>query len=476
MEKYSGNQKGFIYASCDTKDREAVFEKYLGPVAESDISFCWGDAFDKKEEDNIARSNAVLLFLTKDYARDDKLRKTVEAAVRNDKPILTVYLEDVDLDAGLSMQLESQQALFRSRYKSDEEFTEELKKAAIFDKIEVTEQQKKKQKSRSVIAIAAAVIAVLVLAIVISPLLGTDSERDTMEALGLQGLSKEDLASIEELYVVGSEVLDHDAAASYEGGNASTIIYEVSDDETLTTPAGTISDLTAMQQLENLKVLQLSGQKIETAGELGKLKHLQALILSCNPLTDLDGTEDLSLDVLDISYTDVEEIPVGLHVREINADDSKLRKIPDFGGLSDVELYAGNTLISDVSNIGTAANYTNLHIDCGNADIGQVAEGLKGIPVETLALTDMQTDDLTILSYIDAEETVSLGLGAGSMSSLDGVEHFAGLTDLQIEYCDQLTDLSGLNELQDLERVRISRNMSNLADVLDDRIEVQFID
>ena len=169
MEKYSGNQKGFIYASCTAKDQEEVFNKYLDPLARVVISFCWGDSFDGREDGYIAKSNAVMLFLTKEYVRDEKLRRTVESAIKHDKPILSIYLEEVELDPGLSMQIESQQAMFVSRYKSDDEFVDDLKKAAVFDKVEVTERQKNKQKRRVFIAVAAALAAVLVLAVTIRP-------------------------------------------------------------------------------------------------------------------------------------------------------------------------------------------------------------------------------------------------------------------------------------------------------------------
>ena len=146
MEKYNGNQKGFIYASCDAKDQKEVFERYLEPVAAEGVNFCWGDTFDKKEDNNISRSNAVLLFLTNDFAKEDRLRRTIEAAVKHDKPILSVFLEDVELDPGLSMQIESQQAMFVSGYKSDYDFVDELKKAADDAIAELTEEIEEEEK------------------------------------------------------------------------------------------------------------------------------------------------------------------------------------------------------------------------------------------------------------------------------------------------------------------------------------------
>ena len=473
MEKYSGNQKGFIYASCDAKDREAVFEKYLGPVAESGVSFCWGDAFDKKEEDNIAKSNAVLLFLTKDYARDDRLRKTVEAAVRNDKPILTVYLENVDLDAGLSMQLESQQALFRSKFKSDEEFAEELKKAAIFDKIEVTEQQKKKQKGRSIIAIAAAVIAVLVLAILIKPLLGPKANEETMEALGLQGLSKSELESIEELHIVGTEVADRGVQAYYAGGGTADIeyYYRGGAGDRFTTTAGSISDLNGMQQLRNLKDLELEGQQIEDVSPLAKLSKLEQLSLNCNPVRSLDGLEKLSnLRILDITDTNVTELPAGLHVRELYAENSGLRAVPDFGGNSNV--YFNGDEFSDYANLSTAASYSFLRMEARNGLESQIIESLKGITIRFFLVSGLQIDSLEDLSELTITE--ELNIPHSSLTSLDGIEHFEGIKWIDLKYDTGLTDLSPLNRLESLEKVTLSDELAPLAGVIDEGIQVEY--
>ena len=478
MEKYSGNQKGFIYASCDAKDREAVFDKYLGPVAESGVSFCWGDAFDKKEEDNIARSNAVLLFLTKDYARDDKLRKTVEAAVRNDKPILTVYLENVDLDSGLSMQLESQQALFVSYYESEEEFVEALKKAAIFDKIEVTEQQKKKQKSRSVIAIAAAVIAVLALAILIKPLLTPSNvNAETMEALGLQGLSKDDLESITELRIVGTDVTDYvdnnEKQVWYENGNTSRIVYINENGEEVTTERGTISDLSGMEQLTNLRALQLDGQQIEDITPLLSLENLEELSIACNPISSADGLEKLSnLSSLDISDTNIRELPDGMKLQFLKAENS-LTVVPDFGGQNNVTFFGNRNTFTDVSNLATASSYDILEIEANGRD-AQIIDALKGKTINTIGCAGMQISNLESLSGLKVSER--LGLAWSDITSLDGLENFTEITKLDLKECTGLTDLSPVNDLPKLNYLAITEDMSDLADAVDDRIEVNYND
>ena len=471
MEKYSGNQKGFIYASCDTKDQEIVFDKYLEPLAHDGISFCWGDRFDKKEEDNIARSNAVLLFLTNDFARDDRLRKTVEAAVRNDKPLLTVYLENVDLDAGLSMQLESQQALFISYYDSEEEFIEALKKAAIFDKIEVTEQQKKKQKSRTIAAIAAAVIVLIAAVIIIKPLLTPKANAETMEALGLQGLSKEELENVTELHIVGNEVVDYTAERThYDEDDRSKIMYSTPDGEWLSTTQGTIIDLAGLEQLKNLRVLQIEGQQIEDITPILELENLEELYLSCNPLSSIDGVEKLGkLRRLSISSTNVTELPEDLAIAEIIDLDTQ-GSIPDFKGAEDVVFRGNYNDFSDYSSLGNAASYEELAIESDGHD-AEILELLNDIPIKNLHLIGLQINSLEDLSGLDVSET--LDICHSSISSLDGIEHFEGITTMDLKYCTNLTDLTPVNKLKSLKTLIISDELVYMADQVDDRIEIK---
>ena len=476
MEKYNGNQKGFIYASFDVKDQDEVPAKYLEPLTKDGISFWWADGFGGKEEKTLARAGALLLFLTKDYARDDRLRKTVEAAVRNDKPILTVYLEDVELDAGLSMQLESQQALFRSKSKSDEEFAEELKKAAIFDKIEVTEQQKKKQKSKSIIAIAAALVAVLVLALVIRSMLGSGGgNEDTMEALGLAGLSKSELESITSLHIVGDQLVDSSAGfynTHYVDGDTGQVMYFDTDLREKTVAPGTISDLSGLEQLTNIRSLMLEGEQIEDASPLFGLEKCHTLSLNCNPIASLDGIENMSgLQYLAISDTNVSELPDGLHVKTLYAKDSKLTKVPDFGGLKDVEFDAGGADLQDYSNLGTAGNYSRLAINVREGRTGEVLDSLSGMRVGNLAASDLQIDSPKELSGVDVR--AKMHIQNSSLTSLDGIEKFSELREINLAGCSGLRDLSPLNGLSSLETVIISDDMEGLASAVDERIHVE---
>ena len=474
MEKYNGNQKGFIYVSCDVKNREAVFAKYLEPLAADGVPFWWADGFDKTEEKTLARAKAVLLFLTKDYAKDKKLRDTLAAAVKHNEPLLCIYLEDVELDAALSMQTEAQQALFVSKYKDDETFVEELKKAAIFEDLQVSVQQKKTQKSRSLAAVAAAIVVIaLVLCLVVRPLMAPKANEETMKALGLQGVSKEELEKMVTLRIIGEDLVRKDAVIGYTDDARTRLAYEYNMDVNYRreTPVGGISDLHGIEQLKNLATLQLSGQQITDASPAYELGKLQTLILSFNPIASLDGIEKLGeLQKLDITETNVSEIPDGLHVRTLIAERSGLAKIPDFGGLEDVYLDADQNEITDFSNAGTAASYERFSANCDGAPASAITEQLKDIPIEEAFINGIQINSLKDLEGLKVGKT--LCIGGSPISSLDGIERFEGIKELDLTHCYNLADLSAVNKLQSLTLVRISEDMEPLADTVDSRIMV----
>lgn len=473
MEKYNGNQKGFIYVSCDTKDQEEVLAKYLGPLAQDGVSFWWADSFDSKEEKTLARASAALAFLTKDYAKDSKLRETVAAAVKYNKPMLCVYVEDVELDATLSMQTEAQQALFVSKYDSDDAFIEELRKAAIFDNIQVSDQQKKKQKGRTIAAIAVAAAVLVAAIVIIRPLLNSaDESASVIGVLGLGGVSQEELDSIEEIHIVGVEVVDYSVGSRYLNDDPSVIQYWDENDgaEVYTTTPGNISDLSGLEKLTNLRVLELEGQQIEDITPILKLENLEELSLSCNPVSSADGLENLKkLHRLDISDTNIRELPEGLELTDQLHTEKVYDSIQDFKGEENVWFDGNDNDITDVSNLSTAKSYELLQLEA-NGNETEIVKALQGIPVKDLGLAGMQINSLEELSGLKV--TNSLGVAWSSITSLEGIENFEGLKNLNLHHCSELTDLTPINRLKSIEAVGLSDDMLYLADQLDDRIEI----
>ena len=372
------------------------------------------------------------------------------------------------------MQTEAQQALYVGKYKSDEEFVKELKKAAIFDNIQLSEQQKKQQKSRTLAAVAVAVIVLIAAIIIIWPLLGFNDNDSAMGVLGLRGVSQEELESIEEIHIIGNEVVDYSVFSQYVDGDTSRIEYWNNNDgrEVYTTAPGSISDLSGLDKLTNLRVLELEGQQIEDITPLLKLNNLEELSLSCNPISSIDGMENMkNLRRLDISDTNVRELPEGLEVSEClteNVYDS----IPDFKGREDVKFYGNDNDIKDVSNLATAKSYDLIEM-VADGNETEIIEALKGIPINTFCVAGMQIDSLEELSELDVQ--VQLNLAYASLTSLDGIEHFEGIKVLDLKYCTGLTDLSPVNKLKSLEQLTLSEDLAYMADQVDDRIEIVYL-
>ena len=522
MERYNGNQKGFIYVSCDAKHQKEAFEKYLEPLDGEGTAFWWADDFDKKEEKTLARAKAVLLFLTKDYVKESKLRDTLTAAIKYNKPVLCVYLEDVELDAALSMQTEAQQALFVNKYGSDDDFIKELKKAAIFEDAGVSAQQEGAKKKRSlVIAAAVIVVAILLFALVIRPMMTPKANAETMAALGLQGMSKEDLESIEELRIVGTDIMEYDTYARYADGGKTSIEYSrddhdnAADDYEGVVAAGNISDLSGLEQMKNLRVLIIEGQQIEDLSPVYGLENLEVLSVNCNPVSSIEGIEKLkNLRMLDISYTDVSdispvfgmeklsrlridgtkvsdlsgienmkrlyqitfsdtgvaEVPDGLKLRLVVAHDSALRAIPDLGGSKDVFLSAQNVDITDFSKLSSAGSYELINIEANGKD-DQIIKALNGKTIDKADILNSGFGSIKELSGWNIGEELELTNGA--LSSVEGIEEHDGIETLDLRNCNNLTDLSPVNGLSHKPVVILSPSNERLRATLNEDVEVR---
>ena len=520
MDSYSGNQKGFVYVwSSD----ESVTEQCLGPLEQEGISFYLSDTAKQPDRNLLKKAHALVVFLWKQSTKDSRLRSLITDAVAFAKPILCVFMEDVELDACLTMQTNAQQALFRSKYEEEESFLTALKQAGIFENVQVTAQQKTDQRNRGLLAAGLVGFAALLLfVLVLKPLLISSPASENNGIPGLQGLSKAELESITELHIIGNEVVDSFSHAWYEGTDRSVLYWdkqmedgEMEQQETI--PAGTISDLSDLKQLKNLQILQIEGQQIRDISPLFELEHLKELSLNCNPISSLEGIERLknltwldlcSTDITDLSPlrslenlkyvqldktniysldalsgmknlsgiqfngTFVSEIPEDLHLQELWANGSRLSSVPDFSGIEDVILSLKSTRVDDISNISTAVNYSILTIDCNSSmDLSsRLIRELDGMTVRVFTVYSMRIDSIRELA--SADFTQEIHLIDCTVSSLEGIEQFTEVTEVELMHDTNLLDLSPLNEMENLETVTLSEDMAALADVLDERIEV----
>ncbi len=375
MKTYYGNQKPYVYVCSSSKDDTDFL---LKQIADKDIALCLNELqFNRKEEKRIANSCGVLLFMSENLLKEERLRKVLETAVLNNKNILTVYLEEVKADPSIEMQLNAQQALFRNNFADEQELSEEMAKSVIFKDMRISDGQKKAQRQRALtmvfvsLAIAAAVFFGIVYPRIVQD---HQHEEEMKEQFGLLGLSDEDLAKITSLHIVGdltfpdnetinkvSTTRNDDGSIHYdvERIGAGNSLYWAENGETA---AGEIEDISILKKMPNLKRLTIAGENISDISPIFELTNLQELVINCNPITSLEGIENCkNLERIEMRDTLVSDL-------------SPLFTIESLNGI----------WINNCQNISSLAGIENTHINClemhntGIRNVGHLPHSTEG--------------------------------------------------------------------------------------------------
>ncbi len=484
------NNKPFIYLSYPEARAEETF-RALEFLDAKEVSFCHADEINKKELKHIKASFAVLVFLDKDNFHNENFRKVIDQAVKCNKNILTVYLEDVELDSWGHMQLDSAQALFRENFKSEEDFFNKLSEAAVFQNMSVTKEQKQFQKVRGISMVAIPIVAIaLIFVTVINPLLIAPNKAMKNE-FGLTGLSNSELQNLEVLAIGGDRVFTGEVShvhTFYDNNNKSKIRCEVADwygfvVDSTTVKRGNIVDVSDLAKLTNLKTLCISAQKITDISPLFEMEGLVELDVECNPITSLEGIEKLTnLKKLNLCGTDVKDLtPLNKleNLKILSFEQSKVTIAPSAELLSRVESLCVNSC--KLPNVG---KHTDYNFDMRNAN-GREVRDLSFLDdvesFDSLNASDLNLDivnkyfgdrkirecnisniggltRISMLNLTGVTERLDV-CWSGDLVSLEGIEKFDNLPIIVIKNCNNIADLSPLNNLQNPKEIVVSTDM-----------------
>ena len=497
MKTYFGYDKPYLYVYCPAGSTETM-EQALTPLLEKGVLFCRGGQISKKELRRIEAAHAVMLFVTKTCILDADFHQVVNRAVQSGKNILTIYLEDVALDSWGHMQLDSAQALFRYQL-SDEEFARKLAEAEVFRNMAVTKQQKQFQKRRGFSLVAIPVLAAaLLFTTVVYPLM-LAPEKDTPGGIpGLKGLTQEELDQITELHICGDQVYsDVDKVHSWYGdaGNGRAE-FEISVENwdtgentvSTSTTRGSITDLSDLTKLRNLEVLEISGQQITDLTPVFELTKLRRLGVECNPITSIEGIEALhELEELYLSGTDITDLtPIdalpnlrillaeGTYANQLSTE--ALARIDCLGlaGTGTRLSYVGEHENYNLSLLQLSYEIRDFSIfrdvksfealSCDGAYVSDFMPVLAGIPIGEFNFSGIhdlysidQLDGLVITKRLDV-------CHARSLTSIEGIEKYDGIECICLKDCLGLTDLTPLNNLQNVKVVEVSTPMKPLVE------------
>ena len=134
--KIMNNNFPFIFISYAHLDIDAVLPVIQALKANNfnvwyDSGIEAGTEWPEFIAEKILDSTVVVAFLSKNSLNSHNCRREINFAIETQKELLVVYLEDLDLTPGMRMQLNTLQAMYKTRSTTDEEFFSAVCQAKI---------------------------------------------------------------------------------------------------------------------------------------------------------------------------------------------------------------------------------------------------------------------------------------------------------------------------------------------------------
>lgn len=131
IEKVNNQKEHFIFASYAHRDSHVVMPivramRENGLRVWCDNGITAGTEWPAMIEQNLNDSKAVVVFVSQQMLQSMSCRNEIQYAITLNKDILLVYLEDVELSAGLRLQLVTTPAIYYDRYKDEKTFLDTL--------------------------------------------------------------------------------------------------------------------------------------------------------------------------------------------------------------------------------------------------------------------------------------------------------------------------------------------------------------
>ncbi len=181
MTVYNGNEP-YIFVSYAHSDSKIVLP-IIEYMQQTGIRIWYDDGIEAGSEwpqyiaENLEKASCILVFMSPNSANSLNCRNEINFASELKKEFLVVHLVDFELSLGLRLQLNSSQAIFRSKFKTDSEFINALSTAKILQKYKNENNEEtigcaqkafpaKKQKSPKVLLLSLGVATLLTICLI----------------------------------------------------------------------------------------------------------------------------------------------------------------------------------------------------------------------------------------------------------------------------------------------------------------------
>ena len=271
------------------------------------------------------------------------------------------------------------------------------------------------------------------------------------------------------LYLVGDTVVDSSRydvwVNAHPDGNVEVELFDFTADEesTMDFGEGVVTDLGALEKLTGLRELGLFVQPLESLDGIQNFGELEVLrVTGCRSLTDVSPAFTLQgLHILGFGGCPVESIQGVQNLPELwelRLEDTNVTDLMplaecsfdgDFGPDGGFRLNLTNAPIEDYSPLASIPVYKELQVSGVNAAVL--------VPI----LSEVKIYDLSAIECFTAN-----GEGDAEALFADFAERHPELNRLSIPWNDGITDLTLLLEMDNLESVRVSGDMTGAIESL----------
>ncbi len=464
MKRYCKNDKPFVYAVFFESDAEQA-KAVLQAIGTNGVSFWYASRCNRAEIRRIQAAFSVVVFLSGNAVRDEKVLRCIGQAVKHNKLISCVYLEPTPLSDGLDLLLNSLQSVDMSGFADKDAFIEKMKSSAAFSKMEITDAQKKSAQRRGLASVVVPIVAaVAVFFAIVVPLLivpAVKAATGSLSRVGFGELSLAELAKVEELYVAGMQSYDEPYYAYYINEDQNEIFLEQINEYH---SGGDISDISDLTLLKNVREIAFSCNQITDVTPLFELTSLEWLTLNCNPIRSIEGIETLqNLRMIDLSNTQISDITPLFKIHSLDSIDVSNTNVRSIDGIENMphllDLRIGGTYVADISALKkidySYVEHTNgFTLFLGTPYIRDFS-ALQSIPrFCELVIGDPRCDAL--LPYLEGKSIYRLALVGSDIRSTASLMTIQNLENLELSYSNQLVSLDGLEVHTQLRELRLT--------------------
>ncbi len=502
MKKYSGNTYPYVYGVFCESDRGEA-QGLLKTLAAAGKRVCWPDgAFSAGEKRKLKKASLAAIFLSPDAVADGAFPETVDFVVKSGVRFVFIYLRETELSDALRLLRGSTEGIKRAADESGEKLVSRLLASPVMQGLSVTPRQKSAYK-RTLAGMIAGAAAALLLLFVPLYLIPRQQKQAAVDALGVTGLTADNLAGVTELYIVGEasyreDVSCIDARPDRDDPDLFHYDYCHADgtwEQALTTRRGSITDISALAYMTNLERLYIEGQQIADLSPVYGLKKLVDLTVNCNPVSDLSGIEQMQqLQHLSITGTAVSDLrPVFqlANLEFLQLADTSVASLEGIGNLNGLQnLFASNTGITDLSplrDLGEKLGDRSFSLDISNytftpmtgidalqafASFGKLGVTnipfrvllplLEGKTVEDFTVVNSGITDITQLYPIRITQRLDV-CWTDSLASIEGIGYFDTVEEVKLSGCANLRDFTPLLGMRNLKRVKVSSDQYDAA-------------